>query len=211
MLRGLIITGGAIPDKDQLQRLEFPYACIIAADSGYDNAVILGLAPDIVLGDFDSIKQVPVSSSEVIPFPSDKDYTDTELAVRELHSRNISAFDMVGGGEGRLDHTLALLTIFSSPDYPEIWITGRETVYAAVPNKDLKISVQPNTAVSLFTPRGEEAVVSTTGLFWELDSFYLSKSRASISNRSIKDIITVKVLEGRIVLVSVVLPGSSKE
>ncbi|MCF7943044.1 MAG: thiamine diphosphokinase [Spirochaetia bacterium] len=207
MLRGLIITGGAIPEKDQLYRLEFPYTCIIAADSGYDNAVILGLAPDIVLGDFDSIKHKPVSGSEVIPFPSDKDYTDTELALMELHSRNISIFDMVGGGEGRLDHTLALLSVFSSPEYPQVWITGREIVYAVVPGEVLRVSVLPGTAVSLFTPRGEEAVVTTSGLFWELDSFQLSKTRASISNRTINDTITVKVLEGSIVLVSVVLPG----
>ncbi|MCF7943483.1 MAG: hypothetical protein K9L21_03510, partial [Spirochaetia bacterium] len=125
----------------------------------------------------------------------------------ELHSRNISIFDMVGGGEGRLDHTLALLSVFSSPEYPQVWITGRETVYAVVPGKVLRVSVLPGTAVSLFTPRGEEAVVTTSGLFWELDSFQLSKTRASISNRTINDTITVKVLEGSIVLVSVVLPG----
>jgi thiamine pyrophosphokinase len=208
MLRGLIITGGAIPDKDQLYRLEFPYACILAADSGYDNAVILGLSPDIVLGDFDSIKHKPVSGIEVIPFPSDKDYTDTELALMELHSRNISVFDMVGGGEGRLDHTLGLLSIFSSPEYPQIWITGREIVYAVLPGEVFKVSVPPGTLVSLFTPRGEEAVVTTSGLFWELDSFQLSKTQASISNRTIHDTTTVMVLEGSIVLVSVVLPGN---
>ena len=84
----LIINGGPCPDKRVLDCLpEFDE--VIAVDSGFDNSRILGILPDIVIGDLDSIsanglETVEKQSIQIISFPEDKDKSDLELAI--LHA-----------------------------------------------------------------------------------------------------------------------------
>ena len=78
---------------------------VIAVDGGLNHAKRLGIIPNTILGDFDSLGFVPDGSTA---FPIEKDDTDMMLAVkhglRECHER----FIIYGGMDGRrLDHTVA--------------------------------------------------------------------------------------------------------
>ena len=80
---------------------------LLAADGGLTHLRSLGLTPNGIIGDFDSLGYVP-DNAQV--FPVEKDDTDSMLAVRkglELGYRN---FDIYGALDGpRLDHTVANL------------------------------------------------------------------------------------------------------
>ena len=86
---------------------------IIAADAGYLNAQKCGVVPNILLGDFDSfdLPEDVSDDTEVIQFPTEKDDTDTQLAVRTALERGAKEIVIVGGLDGRLDHTLSVLAI----------------------------------------------------------------------------------------------------
>lgn len=87
---------------------------VIAADSGYDNAIALGESPAVVLGDFDSVSQKEFPESVTLyRVPAEKDMTDTRLAVDYALSKGATDIVLVGGLSGRLDHTLANLSLFS--------------------------------------------------------------------------------------------------
>ena len=110
-MRAFIYTGGAVrtefitehPKADDLT---------IAADSGYHTARALGERIDILLGDFDSIGQVPRDEGfEIQQVPAEKDYTDTQLAVEIAIDRGAEEIIIVGGLTGRLDHTLSTLAV----------------------------------------------------------------------------------------------------
>ena len=78
---------------------------IIAADGGYAHVRALGLTPDAVLGDFDSLGYVP-EKAEI--FPVEKDDTDAMLAARHGLSKGYREFLFYGALDGpRLDHTVA--------------------------------------------------------------------------------------------------------
>ncbi len=109
-MRAFIYAGGAVypenitehPKGDDLR---------IAADSGYKNAERLGERVDIFIGDFDSYDEKLPDSVEVVRLKPEKDLTDTQAAVELAVERGASDIVIVGGLDGRLDHTLSNLGI----------------------------------------------------------------------------------------------------
>ena len=92
-----------------LREIPAPGDLIIAADAGYQTCRELGIEPDLVLGDFDSMP-VPEHAGEIIRLPVEKDDTDTIAAVRTALENSCKAIFIYGGTGGkRLDHTLANL------------------------------------------------------------------------------------------------------
>ena len=78
---------------------------LIAADGGLVHMQELGLMPNIILGDFDSLGYVPQGAQV---FPVEKDDTDAMLAVRKGLELGCSRFLLYGSLDGRrLDHTVA--------------------------------------------------------------------------------------------------------
>ena len=84
----------------------------IAADSGIYNATLLGDHIDIAVGDFDSFPERDIpADAEVIRLKPEKDLTDSQVAVEIALERGADSFVIIGGLSGRLDHTLANLSI----------------------------------------------------------------------------------------------------
>ena len=84
-----------------------PDDLVIAADAGCLHLERLGLRPDIILGDFDSLGRVP-DFPDVEVSPVRKDDTDSMLAARRAIERGCDTLLFFGclGGK-RLDHTIA--------------------------------------------------------------------------------------------------------
>ena len=109
-MNAYIFTGGEVntksvnisPDEGDL---------IIAADSGLNTANELGFAPQILIGDMDSLKRVPDGSFEIIQLPKEKDVTDTQAAVEIAIDREADGIYIIGGIGSRLDHTLSAIAI----------------------------------------------------------------------------------------------------
>ena len=108
--RCVIVGGAKIGDpaavRAYLRADDFTVAC----DAGLYNADALGVAPDLIVGDFDS-HPMPETDVELIALPREKDDTDTVFAVRECVRRGFRDFLLVGVTGGRLDHTLGNISI----------------------------------------------------------------------------------------------------
>lgn len=84
----------------------------IAADAGWHNAKALGVTPQILVGDLDSLGScTPPETTEVVRVPVEKDDTDTQLAVRLALSRGAKQITLIAGLSGRIDHTLSTLAL----------------------------------------------------------------------------------------------------
>ena len=111
-MKAFIYTGGAVTEKNISER-PGEDDLVIAADSGYRNAKKMGVVPSLLLGDFDSLNQsekLP-EDLEILQVPAEKDDTDTQLAVRVALERGAKQLVIIGGLDGRLDHTLSNLAI----------------------------------------------------------------------------------------------------
>ena len=110
-MRAFIYTGGSVRTEFITEHPKADDLCI-AADSGYHTARALGERIDILLGDFDSIGDMPRDEGmEIQRVPAEKDYTDTQLAVEIALDKGAEDLIIVGGLSGRLDHTLSTLAI----------------------------------------------------------------------------------------------------
>lgn len=84
----------------------------VAADSGILNAKLLGDHIGIAVGDFDSFPERDIpEDAEIIRLKPEKDMTDSQVAVEVALERGADSFIIIGGLSGRLDHTLANLSI----------------------------------------------------------------------------------------------------
>lgn len=172
-MHALIIIGGYAPET-------FGYALdydrIIAADSGYDTARRLGLNPDLIVGDLDSTSyESEILMKNCKRVPKDKDETDTEIAIAEAGCE----YDLLGGGEGRIDHTLSIIALFKKYGYPRYWFTRVDTLISI--DKETHISLPKDTELSLLSPFG--SIVTTSGLVWDIDHRILDSTFLSLSNR----------------------------
>ena len=85
-----------------------PGDLVVAADGGYRALYSLGYTPDLLLGDFDSLGDVPLPADlPVLRFPVRKDDTDTGLALRHGLEQGFRDFALYGCAGGRVDHLLA--------------------------------------------------------------------------------------------------------
>ena len=117
-----IIIGGGSLNKDFaggfIKGFDESSLCIIACDKGYEACLALGLAPDIVVGDFDSISEEVKSaldkeSARVIKLNPVKDDTDIEAALNlaiEATAEGDSIY-ILGGTGGRIDHLLGNISL----------------------------------------------------------------------------------------------------
>lgn len=110
MKRCVIIGGAPIQNyeniKSCLKENDFNVFC----DSGLRHMDALGISPDLIIGDFDSHAN-PCLPVETIVLPCEKDDTDTVFAVKEALKRGFEEFLLIGVIGGRLDHTLANVSI----------------------------------------------------------------------------------------------------
>ena len=167
----LIFAGGNAPLPHLSKFL--PHAqWNIAADSGLDHALALGVTPDVVVGDSDSASAAALAlarSLEIafISAPTDKDFTDTELAVH-LGAQKIV---VVSAGGGRFDHAHGLLTSLFHPEWAHIQIEAfidTAHVFALHGPSSLQISGEKNSLVALHAMNGIAHGISTEGLRWQL-------------------------------------------
>ena len=125
-MRAFIYTGGTVRTEAITEHPK-PDDLSIAADSGYHTAVALGERIDLLLGDFDSIGDVPRDSGiEIQQVPAEKDYTDTQLAVEIAIDRGATDIIIIGGLTGRLDHTLSTLAILEELHARKVYGTVTE-------------------------------------------------------------------------------------
>ena len=136
MRRCVIIGGAEIARYDQVKGCLRAGDYAIYCDSGLRHREALGLAPDLIIGDFDS-HPAPHLPVETITLPCEKDDTDTVYAVKEALKRGFGDFLLIGVVGGRFDHSLGNVSILLHldslgkrgmivDDYSEMEIVSRQ-------------------------------------------------------------------------------------
>ena len=114
-MRGVIISAGTVSDYEYIRSLIEDGDYIVCADGGLSHCRKMGLSPNLILGDFDSLKEpLTDDGTEILTFPAEKDYSDTHMAVMEAKQRGCDSFLLVGCSGTRLDHTLSNIGLLES-------------------------------------------------------------------------------------------------
>jgi len=150
---------------------------IICADGGSRHAKTLGLTPDLIIGDLDSVDPLAlpkpgVLKPEVISYPTEKNSSDLELAVEhavELKPQEILIIGALGGS--RVDHSLFNLMLLKRPLAAQIpaRIVDQHQELLMIMDR-LEIEGQSGDYLSLFPLTAAVEGVTTTGLKYPLDN-----------------------------------------
>ena len=200
--KAVVFTGGRGPEAGEVKNILKRTEMSIAADSGWDLAGRLGVEPDYFIGDMDSvqdhagIEQLPPERKMV--FPVDKDYTDTELAIKFLEERGYRDIVLIGGGGGRIDHLLGIHALFSRETRPAQWFTSREHIIYL--DHDATIRCREGQTVSIFGCGSAVSIAGTEGLKWEVEERCFDADFFSLSNIAEKDRFKVSVREGAVLV-----------
>lgn len=134
--RAILFANGELTHTDAIRPLIHADDVIICADGGSRHALALGLAPDLVIGDLDSIAPDDLRALQQLgcpieQHPVDKDATDLELALLAAQRLGADEVILVAALGGRLDQTLGNLMLMANPSFADLHLTlvdGRQTV-----------------------------------------------------------------------------------
>ena len=143
---------------------------VLAADGGLTHLQKLGIAPQGIIGDFDSLGYVPENAQV---FPVEKDDTDAMLAVRKGLELGYREFILYGALDGpRLDHTIAnLQTLLFLEEYgAKGTLVGLKYLITTVKNGALRLPKAEKGIVSVFCLGKSAEGVSIRGLQYELEN-----------------------------------------
>ncbi len=143
---------------------------VIAADGGLVHTEKLGIHPDEILGDFDSLGFVPADSRV---FPVEKDDTDAMLAVRRGLQLGYREFILYGSLDGpRLDHTIANFQTlqFLCDHGAHGYLVGNDYIVTVVKNGRLHFLAGAEGTVSVFCLGADAHGVTLNGLYYPLEN-----------------------------------------
>jgi len=153
-----------------------PGDLLIAADGGYQYLKALGLRPDLLVADFDSLTRKAPDDIPLMRFPSEKDDTDTGLAITEGIRRGFTEFHLYGGTGGRADHTFANYQALISLARRGMrgFLFGNGWAATAVCSSDLSLKPLAGGTVSVFAVDNRCDGVSIEGLKYSLENVSLT-------------------------------------
>jgi len=206
--RALIFVNGKLRNPQALADLIQPDDFLIAADGGARHLLKLGRLPDILIGDLDSLTLEEVQYMEeqgvrIQRHPTDKDWTDLELALRFAVENGYTSIRLVAALGGRLDQTLGNLFLLTQEKFKKLDIAlddGQECVQ--IIHSTLHLSGKPGDRVSLIPIDEKVTQVSTQGLRWTLHNETLYRhSTRGISNELLKKQASITIGEGLILCI----------
>lgn len=172
----ILIVTGASPLSPSVVDTIPPSAILLAVDGGLDAALAAGLRPSGLIGDLDSVSPEGLAWAEahatIARHPTDKDQTDTELALAFAADMNPARLTMIGGGH-RLDHTIAALGALGAPTLTSVprvdaWWGGQHVDVIHGPGR-ATLELVAGSTLSILALHGACRKVSVDQVRWPLD------------------------------------------
>ncbi len=212
-MKAVVLVGGAVVATPALRARVRGCDLVVAADGGLRHAAALELAPDLLVGDLDSVDaatraRYPDLATE--RHPTDKDALDLELALDAAAARGATEVLIVGGLSGRLDQTLATVAIAQARRGDAIAVDaadGVRSVWPLRPGEARRLAFAAGTRFSLLA-LDEVAIVSVAGARYPLERATLARAQGrGVSNTALGALV-VTAHAGALVVVD---PGADPE
>lgn len=191
-----LVLNGAIHDLALIKSMIQQHDYCIAVDGGLVYCEQMGICPDWIIGDFDSVPSEILAKYSHIPctaFAVDKDKSDAELAIELVNHPDVMRITLFSALEKRTDHTLANLYLLQRFADKVIIEAELETIYAV--QHKCSIACAVGQTISLI-PLGECRGITTDGLKWKLSQARLNEKSMSLSNICLQNEITIAVDSG---------------
>ena len=201
-----ILLGGELIRTPRLER-QVEGSRVIAADAGIGHARMLGLMPELWVGDFDSVPANLPKDLAAVPrkvFPAEKDMTDGELAIAEALQRGATSLILAGAfGGKRADHAflhLALGIRLAEAGTTVLLTSGAQEGVPVLPGK-ASFDYDDRT---LFSVLGfsDLSGLTVTGAKWPLDRVEVAFGSSLTISNEVKGQLGIGLERGRALLLA---------
>lgn len=176
---------------------------VIAVDGGLRYLDEAGIAPDLVIGDFDSLDTCP-QGPNVIRLNPVKDDTDMLAALKEGMGRGFSRFHLYCGMGGRIEHTIANIQLLAylSQKGMRGFLHDADCFLTTLTDETLPLPEKEVGYLSVFSYTEKCEGVFLRGLKYELDNATLrSTFPLGISNEFQGEKSSISVRSGTLLIV----------
>lgn len=177
---------------------------LIAVDGGLLACLAQGKTPHLLVGDLDSLTDVPPKEIPLVRFPVKKDETDTYLAYLEGAKRGYTHFEIFGGLGGRADHTIANLQLLYriAEEGRRAALVGTDSKMLAFSDVSVTLKTKPGQSLGVFALSPTCEGVSIAGTAYTLDNGTLKNDfPLGVSNTALGESVTVSVKRGALLCV----------
>lgn len=187
-MRCYIFASAGIDSYEWLWNTDFTDSFIICADGGVKHAQALSLKPDVWIGDGDSLGGEDSFAREMIKLPTQKDNTDTDLAVELALSRGFRDIVIIGALGGRRDHEFSHYCILKKilDNGGEGMLLDEKNIIT-MKNKPFNLENIGKKYVSFFPFAGDVEGFSVKGLKYEAEGLRLNCAAAQASSNCFGD------------------------
>ena len=209
-MRAVIFANGIIKHLPEAGAVIMPDNMLIAADGGANHFKALGILPNVLIGDLDSIhsddlNELRTAGAEIIQHPSGKDQTDLELALDLAVDRGAEKILVFGALGARWDMSIANILLLTSPEFSGVklkFIEENQEITLLRGGEEQTFHGKKGDTLSLTALDQEVKGVTLGGLEYPLknDVLKLGSSRG-ISNVFIENSATVFLKHGLLLCV----------
>lgn len=205
----LVIAAGELPPPALVRGVIEGTSTVVVADGGLHHAARLGLEPDLIVGDMDSVDAdllAEYSQAKVERHSEDKAQIDLELALAAARRSGARSARVLAAFGDRFDQSLAALLIAARlardpAAFPVALHGGNHSAYPVTPALPRSLHIPYGTVLSLLSLEGD-AVVSVGGVRYALDHALLPFGTGlGVSNVATEDIVEVTCFEGSVALI----------
>lgn len=174
---------------------------IICADGGY-NLLPKDKIASYLVGDMDSINGATTNVKTTV-FPTQKNYTDGELAIvkaKELGATFIAIYGATGGRPDHIYANISLLNLANTLGIEATICADNCDIYYK--NTSFNIKTEPKDIISLI-PFGSNCLIkSSTNLEYELSNLLLTKEHSGrgVSNIACNKFINIEIASGALLV-----------
>ena len=180
------------------------YELIIAADGGFSSLSKIGVTPDVLVGDMDSLEGLP-SGIEICRFKVEKDETDMMLALLEGAKRGYDVFHIFGGVGGRIDHTFAnyCLLKYAKDRGISAYLMDKDYYAFVIKNEKIELCGGCGKTFSLFAFGAAATGVTVRGAKYEVENATITPEFAiGVSNSFVGESTEIAVTDGSLLVMA---------
>lgn len=203
-----LIASGNFNDLKKFKMILSKMDYIICADGGANNLNKLGIKPDLIVGDLDSIDETTLKffkeeNIEFLKFPKAKNSTDSELCVDIAIDKKPKEIYMFGFTGTRLDHTLANINLLKKINNNNIiGFIIDDNNKITISNKDIKINYESEYKYISFISLKESSIITLKGFKYPLKDYILKQdSTICVSNEFDDEKAQIDLKDGLILII----------
>lgn len=204
----LVVGSGSVESDELLIDIASSSQLLVCADGGAFYFQRAGITPNVLIGDFDSIKPSFLElyknlGVEIVKYPANKDYTDMELALKYAVKQGATRIFLMGAIGSRMDHSLSNIQLLHKLlDVSVEGIIVNENNYIYLINSNIELCKKDGYKLSLVPASEKVEGVTTQGLAYPLKDAEMHMGNGlGISNEFVNEKASISIKKGRLYVI----------